>query len=290
MTRSLDSLKAFVADSGDVPEFQPEPGIVVLGSGKGGTGTSFISALIALTASRSGSRVLLVDADETAGTLHLMFGFPSGGPGLGALRGSGVTPDQLLVPVVPDLLLLPGGGGHVDATFAVAPSERRALMRRVSGLYDHFDLVIVDGGSRLDSVMAACSVGAERLLCVTTTGRIALASTYALVKVARARFRGMPMELVVNGASHGAALDTHAVVQSASASFLGSSIDFGGAVPEDAGARIAVSNGQPLQELPGDSPAFESAARMAHGLVRATATLREPPTSTLSLHPTPTLR
>ena len=290
MTRSVDSLKAFVAGSGNVPGFEPEPGVVVLGSGKGGTGTSFVSALIALGASRVGARVLLVDADETAGTLHLMFGLPSGGPGLGALRGGRATPDQLLVPVAPDLVLLPGGGGEVDATFAVAPSERRALLRRVSGLYDRFDLVVVDGGSRLDSVMAACSVGAEKLLCVTTMDRISVASTYALVKVARARFHGMPMELVVSGASDRAARDTHATVQSASASFLRSSIDFGGALPEDAEARAALAGGRPLQELSGDGPAFEAAAQMAHRLVATIDGVGVAPTPVLSLHPTPTSR
>ena len=71
------------------------------------------------------------------------------------------------------------------------------LLRRVSGLYERFDLVVVDGGSRLDSVMAACAAGAGRLVGVTTPDRIAQAAVYALLKVTRGRFGALPTELVV---------------------------------------------------------------------------------------------
>lgn len=260
MTRSIESLKAFVAGSGAA--FEPTPGVIVLGSGKGGTGTSLLAALLALAGAEAGARVLLVDADETTGTLHLLFGLPSGVPGVGALRSGGVAPEGLLVSPAPNVSLLPGGGGVEDATFSVAPAERRALLRRVAGLYPDFDLVVVDGGSRLDSVMAACAVGAERLLAVTTPDRIALAATYALIKVARARFDGMPLELLVNHASAEGARDVHAVVASASSAFLGSSITLAGAVPEDGALAETLARGESLAAAP-PGPAQEALAALA---------------------------
>lgn len=111
MNRSTDSLKEFTASSGSEDRFRPRPGVIVVGSGKGGVGTSVIVALLGLQAMRQGEHVLLVDADEAVGSLHLMFGVSDPGPGLGSLRAAGVTPTSLLLPVAPGLALFPGGGG-----------------------------------------------------------------------------------------------------------------------------------------------------------------------------------
>ncbi len=220
-----------MAGSGGSAPFEPRPGVFVVGSGKGGVGTSVVAALLAVEAARRHGRVLLVDADETVGSLHLMFGQDDGGPGLGALRKPGVVAEDLLRQVAPGVSLLSGGGGGVDATLSSALGERRSLLRRVSGLYDDFTTVVVDGGSRLESVMAACSAGAARLLCVTTGDRISLAASYALFKVARARFRGLPVDLLVNRADAAEASDLHAVVGRAARSFLATDIGFGGSIP-----------------------------------------------------------
>ena len=67
MNRSTDSLKEFIASSGSEDRFRPRPGVIVVGSGKGGVGTSVIVALLGLQAMRQGEHVLLVDADEAVG-------------------------------------------------------------------------------------------------------------------------------------------------------------------------------------------------------------------------------
>lgn len=251
---SLDSLKAFMAGSDSGTSFEPRPGVIVVGSGKGGVGTSVVSALLALEAAKRGEHVLLVDADETVGSLHMMFGITDPGGGLGSLREPRVEPESLLRTVAPDVALFPGGGGGVDATLTFAAGERRALLRRVSGLYEQFSTVIVDGGSRLDSVMAACAVGTERLLCITVDDRISLAANYALFKVARTRFAPMPIDLLVNFSTDPRAFDVHALIHSAARHFLSRDIAFGGSVPEDLGLRAWMRDGGSLSALPSDAP------------------------------------
>ena len=267
MNRPLDALKEFMAGSGGEDSFELRPGVVVVGSGKGGVGTSVIAALLALQAVRRGEKVLLVDADESVGSLHLMFGVSDPGPGLGALRKSGVTPDSLLLEVAPGLSLFPGGGGGVDATLALAAGERRVLLRRVSGLYENFGVVIVDGGSRLDSVMAACFVGSERLLCVTTPGRISLAANYALFKLARSRFRGLPIELLVNLSGDGRPV--YEIVKAATASFLGMDVSFGGTVPSDDMLRECLETGTSLSSLGTTAPAVAAAGAVVDRILAA---------------------
>lgn len=262
MTRSVDSLRAFMAGARPAP-FDPRPGVVVVGAGKGGVGTSTVSALLALTAARRGENVLLVDADESVGSLHLMLGIDSPGAGLGALRGGHMTPQELLIVAGEGLTLLPGGGGGVDATLSSATAERRALFRRVADLYDRYDLVVVDGGSRLESVMAACRGGVERLLCVTEPGRISLAASYALFKVARTRFESLPVELVVNGAEQRQGRGLHSVVAHATQSFLGTDVSLGGVVPLDAVLHDGMDRGVALQRLLLDSEAAAAVGGLA---------------------------
>lgn len=257
-----------MAGAGRGDTFQPVPGVLVLGSGKGGVGTSVVSALLALDASRRGEEVLLVDADEGVGSLHLMFGLTDPGPGLGSLRGGERAPEDLLVRVAPGLALFPGGGGGVQATLAVAAAEQRVLLRRVAGLYEHFGLVVVDGGSRLDTVMAACMAGAERLLCVTSAERISVAATYALFKVARSRFASLPVELIVSGASRLSGQATHGIVQAAAESFLDTRVDLGGAVPRDDALVSVLESGRTIAELDAASPAAAAAGDIVVRLLR----------------------
>lgn len=284
MGRPVDSLKAFMARGGRDASHRLMAHVAVFGAGKGGVGTSALAGLVALSAARRGSRVLLVDADETVGSLHLMFGMQGEVPGLGALRSGAVSPEELIMDVAPGLTLFPGGGGGVDATLAVASAERRMLLRRVSGLYDRYDLVVVDGGSRLDSVMAACAAGAGRMVGVSTPDRIAQAAVYALLKVSVGRFGDLPTELLVNRASDDTGRQVHQLVQTAAASFLGTSISYGGAVSEDVQLQDALATGGSLAELDDDSPAAVSAAGIADRLVTEVEALVVPGAPVIPLH------
>ena len=264
MTRTMDSLKAFVARNGRGTRTELRPGVLVVGAGKGGVGTSTVSALMALSAAERGLRVLLVDADENVGGLHVLFGLPDCGAGIGALKGGDVTPEELLVPVGPGLSLLPGGGAGEDGTLAGAVAERRILLSRVASLYERYDMVVVDGGSRLESVMAACRAGAERLMAVTAPDRISLAAGYALFKVARTRFPDLPVDVVVNGTSSANADEVFSVVQAAAATFLATPVSHAGSVPQDTVLEAALEAGRSIQEAGPGSDALEAVGRWVH--------------------------
>ena len=87
MNRSLQSLRNYLDKGGERTRWTPSPGVVVVGSGKGGIGTSTVSALLALAGAEDGRQVLLIDGNESVGSLHLLLGKPDTGPGIGDLRG-----------------------------------------------------------------------------------------------------------------------------------------------------------------------------------------------------------
>ena len=251
MSTQLESLRRHVADA-PAPATPAGGKVVVVGSGKGGVGASTVAALLALLAGADGHRVLLVDADEAVGSLALVLGVEARA-GWGALRGGARTPESLLVPLTEQVALLPGGGEHAAAP--PTPAERRALFRRVAALYDDFDLVVVDGGSRLEPVLAACAGGVGRLLAVTIPERISLAATYALLKAVEARHPDAALELLVNRSDELSARAAFDDVAAATTHFLARGIGFAGALPDDDCLRAAIAAGMTLQDAAEGSPA-----------------------------------
>src|ERR1044071_3693357 len=80
------------------------PTCVLVASGKGGVGTSSVAALLALAAADRGEKVLLVDASESGGSLHHLFGVrPT--QSLWMLTDSRYRPDNALLEVADNITL-----------------------------------------------------------------------------------------------------------------------------------------------------------------------------------------
>lgn len=254
MTGSLETLKAFVAKHGRALPFEPRPGVVVLGAGKGGVGTSTVAALLAVAAAARGIHTLLVDANDAVGSVHLMLGIPDGGPGIGSLAGKR-TAEDLVLRVTPTLDLIPGGIDQGEAPETVTAGQKVVAYRKVSGLYERYELTIVDAGARLDGLLGVLGAGAERLLAVTAADRISLAGSYALFKVVGQRQPELPVEVLINGRGEPQARSVFRIVETAATRFLGIPVSFAGGIPEDPTIRNAVANGTSLAIEEGSSPA-----------------------------------
>jgi flagellar biosynthesis protein FlhG len=259
VSTQVESLRRFVAAR--APEGARDgaqraarlPRVVAVGSGKGGVGTSGIAALLGLTVSSRGHDVLLVDGDENVGTLHLLLGARPR-YGFGALRRGEAVPEQLLVPLGPTLTLLAGGGAADGDDPLLSSAERRVLFRRASSFYDGYDLVVVDGGSRLDSVLGICGAGVGRLLTVTTGDHISVAAAYALIKATDARFPGIPVEVLVNQQDERTARQAYDQLQAGAAHFLRRAVGYAGAIPDDACLRAGMAAGMTVADAAAGSP------------------------------------
>jgi flagellar biosynthesis protein FlhG len=281
----LESLRGALAGRPDMrarPPESPRPSIVICASGRGGSGTTLASALLALAAADAGHRALLIDADDLVGPQALLLGLTprAAWP---ALRGGAVTADQLVIPVSPTLGVV--AGGRPDAS-SLAPAaieapvtaaERRACFTRLATLAPHYALVLIDAGNRLEQVLAALdgARGAARLL-VLTAGQdpIALAASYALLKAVHARYPHTTVDVLANrldDATAGRVVDTlaHGAEQ-----FLGRAIAFAGALPNDPALDAALRAGMPLLDAATGSPVALAAHDTVLRLVPAVSTLR----------------
>jgi flagellar biosynthesis protein FlhG len=169
---------------------------IVFGSGKGGVGKSVLSVAVAREFARAGKRTLLLDGAQNQGNLHILLGVRPAAP-LTALLAGDVTAADLLVPVAPGLSLLPADSG-AETLYGLGAIDRARLHHRLSGLYDRFDAVIVDGGPGLESVVRAAGIRASRLIVVTAPEPAALSDAYALMKICHLQLPSLALEVMVN--------------------------------------------------------------------------------------------
>ncbi len=262
MSSQAHSLRRFLARRGGAP--RPGGVALVVAGGKGGVGASTVAALLALRAAEEGRSTLLIDAEAGHGTLHLLLGVEPG-PGLAALRGGSVTPRDLLVHVADRLLLVTAGTGEGGIGEPIGPVERTALLRRITGLHEAFDVVIVDAGSSLDGVLAASTTSGRHLLLVSAADGIALATTHALAKVVASRVPALPISVLFNGCDDVMAHEAYGVLRTGMSKFLGRIVPFAGSVPNDPALRDAIAAGHPLQDVADDSPAVDAVRALDAG-------------------------
>jgi secretion/DNA translocation related CpaE-like protein len=178
---------------------QPGRLVAVLGA-RGGAGASVLSAALAVTAVRSGMRVLLVDGDPLGGGIDLVLGWESiNGLRWPALRdASGRVDPPALVNALPkrgELVVLSWDRGELVAVPAEAMAAAVDAGRRGR------DLVVVDLPRRMDDASVLALQAADRALLVVPAE---LRAAVAARRVASAVREHCPeLSVVVRGPAPG---------------------------------------------------------------------------------------
>lgn len=222
-----------------------EPEVLVVASGKGGVGKSVLSVVLGHALAEAGQRVLLFDADQNLGNLHVVLGVQPVARREALLQGA-AEPSDLVQGVAPNLFLLAGDSG-AEAYEELDALAKARLQHRLTSLHARFDVVIADAGAGLESVAAAGTMGATRLLLVTNPEPAALTDAYAVLKLMHQKRPDLPVDVIVNRALDEA--DGHAAfarLADAAERFLRRGLRYAGAVPEDDAVRRAVRAPQRL--------------------------------------------
>ncbi len=203
------------------------PPVFVVAGGKVGVGTSTLAAGLATTFA-STRTTLLVEVDEGAVSLARMLG-------VDAPRTAG----DLLLATTPELVLTPAGGdltlvaGRDPALPALSAAQRATLHRRLESMYDRFETVVVDAGSRAAAVLAACAAPSASAIVVTTDDRIAAAGAYALEKLLHLQHPQIDVRVVGNMQDDVTAFGIRELLSGATQQFLGRPLEYAGTVPAD---------------------------------------------------------
>jgi MinD-like ATPase involved in chromosome partitioning or flagellar assembly len=245
-----------------------------------------ISALAAIAAAERGDRVLLVDACENGGTLHHLFGVrPTNS--LWMLTDRRSDPNEVLI-ALEDGLTLVAGGTSGTAVAPATDNERRSALARLAHVYPDFDTIIIDGGSRLDTISAVSELADPSVLLVTSADRLALAANYALVKSIAGRQNESTISVVAN--RHGESLAEEACdfLIGACSHFLNRTIELAGCVPDDPCLLAAVGAGMTVRDALDGSPAAEAMRGILARLLPSSRVAPAPAAMSVAAAPSPT--
>lgn len=216
-----------------MPRPTADGAVLVVAGAKGGVGASVVGALLAAASADAGRATLLVEASGAAGPVDLL---------LGLAPGSDDANDDTATTVVAHLDM-----ARVPASVTSA-AERRLRLRRILNSATDAERVVIDAGSRVDEILAACN-HATRLLVVTQKDRVSLAAAYALFKAIWYALPQLEAGLVLNGCTPEQGEIAAEIVRSAAEHFIGRSVDTLAVLPHDSEFAALVEGGALLERL-----------------------------------------
>ncbi len=160
--------------------------VITVGSGKGGTGKSFVAANLGLALAHRGVRTCVVDLDFGSADVHLLLGQLQARQGvLDVLRGHALSLGEVMAPAkARGLFIVPGAGETVRAS-GLSAREIERLSRNIRELPVEAAIVDLPGGVA-HQVLDLFLAGDTQLL-VTTPDPIAVTDTARFLRLARVR-------------------------------------------------------------------------------------------------------
>lgn len=208
--------------------------IIAVGSGKGGTGKSITSILLAAKFAQTGQSTLLIDADFGAANIDVYLGLAPD-TDLAAVIAGWVEIDDAVTTVELEgteasFDVLPGRAG--SGALAELPAEEVSRMARafakISLLYDR---VIIDVGGGIEASVMRIARSADALVLVTTNNPAAMTDSYAFIKVMKGYAPNISQHVIINMAnSITSATRTYDAIASACQTFLGFRPGYSGSI------------------------------------------------------------
>ncbi|MDY7107391.1 MAG: MinD/ParA family protein [Planctomycetota bacterium] len=247
---------------------------IAVTSGKGGVGKSNLAINLAVSLSRLGRKVCLLDADLGMANIDVL---------------CNLTPRLTLQHVVAGrcrladvMLLAPGGFRLIPGASGVVGMadlngrQRGGVLQQLVALERVADIIIIDCAAGISANVLAFAAAAHTALVTTTPEPTAVTDAYGMVKSLLRRAPRARVELVVNmAASNEEATGVYQRMNRVTGSFLNRSIAFGGAIPLDPAVGMAVRHRLPFSLYDPEGPATRAVEQIARRLAGCEQTLSD---------------
>ena len=241
---------------------RPATKVITVASGKGGVGKTNVVANLAISLARSGSRVMVFDADLGLGNIDILLGLTPRFNISHVLSGE-KSLEQVMVRGPLGIWVLPASSGVTSMAALDARSQSR-LIEAVSQLAIPLDFLLVDCAAGISGDVLTFSRAAQDLIVVLSNEPASVADAYALIKVlsrqyGQHRFHLLPN--MVRDAKEGRAL--FGKITGVTDRYLDVALDLVGAIPLDPALRAAVRAQRAVVESAPHSPAALAFAALA---------------------------
>lgn len=169
---------------------------IAIVSGKGGVGKTNLAVNLSILLSRSGKRVLLLDADWGLGNADTVLGISPKYTIQHFVLGEKELPD-IIIPGPENLLLIANGSGMRELA-NLDPSQRDHILSSLANLEKVADIMVIDSGAGLSRNVLSFALAASEILVVTSPEPTAIRDAYATIKVISQENKDANISIVVN--------------------------------------------------------------------------------------------
>ncbi|MGD9330945.1 MAG: MinD/ParA family protein [Desulfobacterales bacterium] len=170
--------------------------IISITSGKGGVGKTNIVANLGYQLSRSGIRVLILDADMGLGNLDILLGLAPRYNLSHVLLGEKRI-SEIVIEGPGQLAILPAASGIQELT-QLSRDQKMSMLYELDQLLDAVDVLLIDSAAGISANVLDFSVSAQEIMVVVTPEPTSITDAYALMKVLSTKYAEKTCRLIVN--------------------------------------------------------------------------------------------
>ncbi|MCL2248417.1 MAG: MinD/ParA family protein [Oscillospiraceae bacterium] len=170
--------------------------VISIASGKGGVGKSSLAVNLAITMSRLGVRVLIIDADFGLANVDVMLGITTRLDLSYFLRGER-TLHEIIQPGHEGVRFISGGSGVGDL-INMSDNQLAELLSKIIHIDAPIDLIIMDAGAGVSNTIMQVLLASSETIVVTTAEPTSVLDAYALVKTIVKNSPTHPLHVLAN--------------------------------------------------------------------------------------------
>lgn len=155
--------------------------VLAVSSGKGGVGKTNVVANLAYGLSRSGKKVLVVDADLGLNNIDILLGLVPKFH-IGHVLSGDKNVEEIIIDGPAGIRVLPAGDGLQELT-QLEKEKKMILMEQLDRVSGGYDFMIFDTGAGISANVTYFCSAAHEIILVATTEPTSLTDVYALIKV-----------------------------------------------------------------------------------------------------------
>ncbi len=255
--------------------------VIAITSGKGGVGKTSFTVNIAITLSRMGKRVLIMDADIGLANVEVLMGcYPK--YNLSHVMTGKKDMDEIIVTGPDGVKLISGGSGFKEIS-DLSDHQLRRFIYALNKLEEEADIILIDTGAGISNKVLNFVLAADEVIVITTTEPTAITDAYAMIKaiVNESSHKKEYLKVIVNKAQdEKEAQQTLEKLDLAMRKFLDISLQRHGIIQHDEKMMKAVMEQQPVVLSYPHSKAAQTLKRIALQMVNGEEILLEEETNT----------
>jgi len=208
------------------------PFVAAISSGKGGVGKTLSTINIGMALGSMGHKVLILDGDLGLANVDVILGLTPTYTVEDVFTGRASLQDTILDGPY-GLRIIPSGSG-VSKLAHLSYVQRVQLLEQIDALTEKPDVLLIDTGAGISENVLHLSSIADYSFVVTTPEPHAMTDAYAFIKVMCEENPKTKFKLIVNmtrSSEEGQKVAQR--IQSVAKDFLGATVDYVGAIPDD---------------------------------------------------------